>query len=97
MGCGRGTDHDRIDGKPDGTGRVDDPGFGQAQPGVPGGGVDDKDERVAGKVRESRMRGDRRRQAGAQPAVQRIEPEGTAHGITSRVGHQRIERGARIG
>lgn len=41
------------------------------------------------------MRGDRRRQAGAQPAVQCIEPEGATQGIASRVGHQRFERGAR--
>ena len=43
------------------------------------------------------MRRHARGQARAQPTVQRVEPQGAAQGITGRVGHQRIERGARIG
>ena len=82
--------------QPEGAGGVEQLRSGHAQFRVPDRSVDDENEPVAIHVRQLRMRGQRRRQAGTQPLVQRVEPEGTPHGIAGGTQQQRIERLLRL-
>ena len=77
--------------QPEGAGSVEQLRSGHAQFRVPDRGVDDEHEPVAIHVRQLRMRGQRRRQAGTQPLVQRVEPKRTPHRITGGTQQQGIE------
>ena len=67
----------------DGLGRVDQFGCGEAKPGMPYRGIDDKNEPFACHVRQPAMRRQGRRQAGAKLLFQGVEPHGTTHRVGS--------------
>src|SRR3546814_2166516 len=68
----------------------------QAQPSVPDGRIDEVNEPVAIDIRQPCVRGQRRRQEGAQTTVQFIQPHCAADRIAARgIAQQRIERRAR--
>lgn len=78
--------------QPEGTGCVEDFRRGEPQFGAPHRGIDGKHEPVPVDVGEPRMGRQRLGQAGAQPTVQFIEPQGTTDGIAGRLRQQRLER-----
>lgn len=81
--------------EPEGSGRVEHLGCGEPEFGAPHGGVDEENEPATIEVRQPRMRGQRGGQAGAQPLVQRVKPQGATQGVERSVAKQRIERGLR--
>ena len=89
-GDGTDLDDDASGIEPDGSGRIEEFGLGQAQPRPPDRRVGDQDKLTAGHVGQPAMGRQPRRQQGVKLLVQRIEPQGTAQGGASSIGHRRL-------
>jgi hypothetical protein len=81
----------------DGTGRIEEFGFCQAQPRPPDRRIGDKNELSAGNVGQPAVGCRTGGQQGTQLLVQRIEPEGTTQGSASFTRQSGFGRGKWIG